>query len=193
MKSKTQIELLPITRCLGAYSQVDAESTVTCYPSYPNPPPIEGSTTARPLLEAGVVHRNTLRSLPTVDTLSLSQPLPWQLITTKQAAQLLHVDPACLTVWKYRGLGPEPELSYFRGSVQTYRIDQLAAWLAHRHGQTYDQDAAWAEALKRLVHNPEGEVRALVKRWVELLGPTHAAPPGCRWRPGGFEAYVGSL
>jgi len=132
----------------------------------------------------------SLRTLLTPDQLRGD---PWQLVTTKQAAQLLHVDPAGFTVWKYRGLGPEPEPSYFRGSVQTYRIDRLAAWLAQRHGQTYDQDEAWADALRRLVHKPEGEVRALVKQWVELLGPTHAAPQGCRWRPGGFEKYLASL
>jgi len=142
------------------------------------------------LLEEAFEQRRSLRSLPHPDQM---QGEPWSLCTTKEAAQLLHVDPACFTVWKYRGLGPQPEPSYFRGSVQTYRIDRLAAWLAHRHGQTYDQDEAWTQALERLVHKPEGDTRMLVKQWVELLGPTHAAPRGCRWRPGGFEEYVTSL
>jgi hypothetical protein len=94
---------------------------------------------------------------------------------------------------RYRGIGPEPEAQYFRGSVQVYRLDRVQAWLAARDGLPYDQDQAWSEALRRIHFDPTPDVRFQVQRLVELLGPDWARPEGSRWRWGAFEAYVASL
>jgi hypothetical protein len=84
--------------------------------------------------------RNSLRALPHPNALPGN---PWNLCSTKQAAALLGVDPACLTVWRYRGLGPRPEARYFKGSVQVYRLDRVQSWLAQRQSLTYDANAAF--------------------------------------------------
>jgi hypothetical protein len=134
--------------------------------------------------------RNSLRALPDPH---LIPGEPWTLRATKQVAELLGVDPASLTVWRYRGLGPRPEPRYFKGSVQTYRLDHVQAWLAQRHGLIFDQDRTWAEGLERINFEPEPDVRDQVRRLVQLLGPEWAQPPGCRWSVGGFAAYLESL
>jgi hypothetical protein len=87
----------------------------------------------------------------------------------QEAVALLGVDPAAFSGWKYRGLAPAPEPSYFRGSVQVYRLDRIAGWLAQRQGKTYDQEAAWAEALWRSIHPMEGEAGAPILRERRVL------------------------
>ena len=131
--------------------------------------------------------RSSLRALPHPNALPGD---PWSLRTTKQVAELLGVDPACLTVWRYRGLGPRPEPRYFKGSVQVYRLDRVQSWLAQRQGLPYDQHQAWAEGLERINFEPEPDVRDQVRRLVQLLGPEWAQPPGCRWQSGGFAANI---
>jgi hypothetical protein len=106
---------------------------------------------------------------------------------------MLGVDPASLTVWRYRGLGPRPEPRYFRGSVQAYRLDHVQAWLAQRQALNYDADAAWRIALSRLIHEPGNDVRQAVRQWLEWLGPEGSAPDRCQWLPGGFVRYLDSL
>ena len=96
-------------------------------------------------------------------------------------------------MWRYRALGPRPEPRYFKGSVQTYRIDHVRAWLAQRQGLTYDADAAWRAAISRLIHEPGNDARMAVRRWLELLGPQGSAPDRCQWLAGGFERYLDSL
>ena len=134
--------------------------------------------------------RNSLRALPHPNDLPGD---PWSLRTTRQVAEILGVDPACLCTWTYRGLGPRPEPRYFKGSVQVYRLDQVQAWLAQRHNLPYDQHHAWAEGLQRINFEPEPDVRDQVRRLVELLGPQWSLPAGCRWSVGGFAAYIESL
>lgn len=133
---------------------------------------------------------NHLRALPSLSTLPGE---PWALRTTKQVAELLGIDPACLTVWRYRGVGPEIEPPYFKGTVQAYRLDNVAGWLAARRGELYDQDKAWTEALEKVMHPTPGTLPELVAEWVKLNGPTAAAPPGTQWRRDGFERYLGSI
>jgi hypothetical protein len=86
-------------------------------------------------------------------------------------AELLGVDPACLTVWRYRGIGPAPEPRYFKGSVQVYRLDRVQAWLAARQGDAYDVEQAWADALLASWEPMPGlSVREQVRAVVQLLG-----------------------
>jgi hypothetical protein len=113
--------------------------------------------------------------------------------TTKQVARLLGVDPACFTVWRYRGLGPCCESKFFRGAEIVYRLDRGQAWLAARRGLDYDQDQAWTEGLRGIYFEPEGPVREYVQRLVRLFGPKEAAPAGGRWLANGFEHYLDSL
>jgi hypothetical protein len=142
------------------------------------------------LLEDVSNRSRSLRNLPAPDDIPGE---PWALRTTKQIAELLNVDPATLTVWRYRGLGPRPEARYFNGSVQVYRLDHVQGWLAQRQGLIYDQLQAWAEGLKRISFEPEPDIFDQVRRLVELLGPEWAQPPGCRWLSRGFSAYIDSL
>ncbi len=65
--------------------------------------------------EGPVNRRASLRSLPFPTDITGD---PWTLRTTKQVAELLGVDPACFTVWRYRGIGPAPEPNWFKGSAQ---------------------------------------------------------------------------
>jgi len=58
---------------------------------------------------------------------------------------------------------------------------------------TYDPNVEWMDAVKRLIHDPQGDARLVARDWVRLLGPAHAAPADCRWRPGGFERYLDEL
>lgn len=141
-------------------------------------------------LEEHKSKRITLRSLPAPSDLNGD---PWSLHTTRQVARMLGADPACLTVWRYRGIFPDPEPSYFKGSIQTYRVDRVQAWLAQRRNETYDQAEVWKEAIGRWVMDPGDDVQKAVREWVRLLGPGQWAPEGCRWRPGGFKAYLDSL
>lgn len=134
--------------------------------------------------------RTSLRTLPTPDVITAE---PWTLRTTKEIAQLLDVDPAAFTVWKYRGLTPSPEPHFFRGSSQVYRVDRIMQWLAQHHGQPFNQDNVWAEGLRRISFEPEPPVRHQVRKLVEWFGPQHAAPTGLSWRLGGFDAYLNSL
>jgi hypothetical protein len=142
------------------------------------------------LLEASSNHSRGLRNLPAPDHIPGE---PWALRTTKQVAELLNVDPASLTVWRYRGLGPRPEPRYFKGSVQVYRLDRVQSWLAKRQGLTFDADATWRAAISRLIHEPGNDVRQAVRQWVEWLGPEGSAPDRCQWLAGGFERYLSSL
>ena len=134
--------------------------------------------------------RHSLRALPHPNALPGD---PWSLRTTKQVAELLGVDAASFTVWRYRGLGPRPEPRYFKGSVQVYRLDCVQAWLAKRHGLIFDQDTAWRAAISRLIHEPGNDVRQAVRQWLEWVGPQGSAPDGCQWLPGGFVRYLDSL
>lgn len=142
------------------------------------------------LLEEQHSPRSTLRTLHPPATLNGD---PWQLVTTRQLAELLNVDPATISVWQYRGLGPRPGPRYFRGTVQTYRLDKVATWLAQRRGEAYDQAEAWKTAIGRWVMDPDDDIQKAVRGWVELLGPKQWQPEGCRWRVGGFQRYLDSL
>jgi hypothetical protein len=73
--------------------------------------------------------RHSLRAVPHPNALPGD---PWSLRTTKQVAELLGVDPACISTWAYRGSGPGPEQRYFKGSNQVYRLDRVQSWLAQR-------------------------------------------------------------
>ena len=136
--------------------------------------------------EGPVNRRASLRSLPFPTDITGD---PWTLRTTKQVAELLGVDPACFTVWRYRGIGPAPEPNWFKGSAQI-SVDRVQSWLAARQGLPYDQEQAWAEALYAANGQP---VREQVQAAVKMLGPDWAAPEGCRWRWGAFEQYLASL
>jgi hypothetical protein len=142
------------------------------------------------LLEDSQNSRRSLRDLPAVE--DLTDP-PWSLRTTRQAAEMLGVDPCTLSMWRYRQLGPKPEPRFFKGSTQAYRIDRIQGWLAQRQGLTYDQHQAWADGLERINFEPEPDVCDQVQRLVQLLGPEWAQPTGCRWSVGGFAAYLESL
>jgi hypothetical protein len=106
---------------------------------------------------------------------------------------MLDVDAASFTVWRYRGLAPQPEPPFFRGSALIYRVDRIAAWLAQRLGLPYDADAAWRAAINRLVHEPGKDVRQAVRQWLEWLGPQASAPDRRQWLAGGFERYQDSV
>lgn len=134
--------------------------------------------------------RASLRFLPSPQEIKAE---PWRLMTTRGVAEKLRVDPAGIATWRYRGLFPAPEAQFFRGSVQVYRLDRVQTWLAQRHGQTYDQEQAWADALWRAICPMAGAVPDLVAEWVRMTGHRHWAPPGCRWRLSGFEMYLASL
>ena len=134
--------------------------------------------------------RNRLRALPSPTVLTGE---PWALRTTKQVADLLGIDPACLTVWRYRGVGPEIEPPYFTGTIQAYRLDRVSAWLAARRGERYDQAKAWTEAFEKVMHPTPGKLPDLVAEWVKLSGPSPATPPGAQWRRDGFPRYLSSL
>jgi hypothetical protein len=142
------------------------------------------------LLEAARNPRRSLRNLPAPEDLPGD---PWSLRTTKQVAELLGIDPAAFTTWRYRGLGPPLEPRYFKGSVQTYRLDRAQNWLAQRQGLNYDADAAWGAAISRLVHEPGNDIRQAVRQWLEWLGPASSAPDRCQWLGGGFQRYLDSL
>ena len=133
---------------------------------------------------------NSLRALPHPNALPGD---PWSLRTTKQVAAMLDVDAASFTVWRYRGLAPQPEPPFFKGSALIYRLDRVQSWLAQRQGLTYDGDAAWRAAISRLVHEPGNDIRQAVRQWVEWLGPEGSAPDRCQWLPGGFVRYLDSL
>jgi len=96
-------------------------------------------------------------------------------------------------VWRYRGLGPQPEPRYFKGSVQAYRLDHVQSWLAQRQGLTYDADAAWRAAISHLIHEPGNDARQAVRQWLQWLGPEESGPDRCQWLAGGFERYLDSL
>jgi hypothetical protein len=73
-------------------------------------------------------------------------------------------------------------------------MDKVAGWLAQRRGEAYDQVQTWKKAITQFVNVAPGEdIAELVRSWVRLLGPKHAAPKGCRWQSGGFEQYLQSL
>ncbi|WP_156466863.1 hypothetical protein [Rhizobium sp. Leaf384] len=77
--------------------------------------------------------KSSLRQLHATPADLLASHAPWDVVSTKQLALLLKIDPATLTVWRWRGVGP----SIAEGSSETrprYLISDVVAWLYSKSG-----------------------------------------------------------
>lgn len=62
---------------------------------------------------------------------------PWAFLTTKELAVVLQTDPATLTVWRWRGVGPRPDPS---NSRPRYAVAEVVAWLHCQSGHLHSAD-----------------------------------------------------
>lgn len=77
--------------------------------------------------------KSSLRQLHATPADILAEHAPWETVSTKRLASLLKIDPATLTVWRWRGVGP-PTLTGSSTKRPRYNISDVVAWLYAKHG-----------------------------------------------------------
>ena len=61
------------------------------------------------------------------------QPFPWQVLSTRELAELFHVHLQTLHNWHVRGRGPEPEpKGKWKGNRRYFTVASVVAWLDDR-------------------------------------------------------------
>ncbi|WIU37510.1 hypothetical protein [Methylorubrum extorquens] len=113
------------------------------------------------------------------------------MIPTSSVVALLGVDRGNWGTWRCRGIGPaELPVSWFKpasGRPIYYRIDTVLGWLASRHGEPFDTEAAHRDYLTSIYMPPD---LIWVRRLAERDGPVQGS---VRFAPAGFRDYLNSL
>ena len=134
------------------------------------------------------LQRRTLSDLPPPSADIFTLRPPWSPIAARTLTDTLCVDPGLFACWRMRGLGPEalpPE--WTRGRSLVYRIDDVLSWLAGRHGEPFDQHAAWCAWLTAN-HLPADP--AWARRLAERAGPVQG---DVSFTSAGWQGYLASL
>lgn len=89
---------------------------------------------------------NGLRCLPEPALELFGDKAPWSLLSSKEVAVALNVDPATFNAWAYRGVGPQPVRSK-RRRRPAHRVSRVIVWLAARQGDLLNEVSIWREYL----------------------------------------------
>lgn len=92
--------------------------------------------------------KSSLRHLQATPADILSEHAPWEIVSTKRLASLLNVDPATLTVWRWRGVGP-PTLNGSSTKRPRYSISDVIVWLYAKHGSYVAADKVMRTYLEK--------------------------------------------
>lgn len=135
-----------------------------------------------------LLSRRTLAELPPPSPDIFTLRPPWSPVSARTLTETLNVDHGLLGVWRMRGLGPQAlPPGWTKGRSLAYRVDAINAWLAARHGQTYDIEASHRDYLMS-VHMPPNSI------WVPRMAEAEGLVIGdVRFTRQGFRAYIATL